>query len=211
MQPGLWTLYVAAVSNSDPHKEITKSTVQLLCSFETIFIVPEFVYKKYFTFKYYEQYISCKTRSLKKFEIEEGEHGEILWPVYLRMFQQPGYKSTSEYMAENTAFIERLMSEKMYEETCQEKLIFFARVLQSEACIEFILRLDAEIALAYLMTIKGFKDKAAATAFVTGIEGNVDLLRSDELYIHTHEKLLDGYLKAKYTRARTKNGFEKVG
>ena len=53
--------YVAAVSNSDPHKEITKSTVQLLCSFETIFIVPEFVYKKYFTFKYYEQYISCKT------------------------------------------------------------------------------------------------------------------------------------------------------
>lgn len=90
-------------------------------------------------------------------------------------------------------------------------LIFFARVLQSEACIEFILRLDAEIALAYLMTIKGFKDKAAATAFVTGIEGNVDLLRSDELYIHTHEKLLDGYLKAKYTRARTKNGFEKVG
>lgn len=203
--------YVAAVSNSDPHKEITKSTVQLLCSFETIFIVPEFVYKKYFTFKYYEQYISCKTRSLKKFEIEEGEHGEILWPVYLRMFQQPGYKSTSEYMAENTAFIERLMSEKMYEETCQEKLVFFARVLQSEACIEFILRLDAEIALAYLMTIKGFKDKAAATAFVTGIEGNVDLLRSDELYIHTHEKLLDGYLKAKYTRARTKNGFEKVG
>ena len=63
---------------------------------------------------------------------------------------------------------------------------------------------------AYLTTIKGFKDKPAATAFVVGVEANVDLLRSDELYSNTHEKLLDGYLKAKYTRARTKKGFEKV-
>ena len=155
--------------------------------------------------------VSCKTRALRRFEPEDGEHGKILWPVYLRMFQQPGYKNTSEYMVENTAFIERLMSERMYEGTCQEKLALFAKVLQSEACIEFILGLDTETALAYLTTIKGFKDKPAATAFVVGVEANVDLLRSDELYSNTHEKLLDGYLKAKYTRARTKKGFEKVG
>ena len=203
--------YVDAVNSSDLSKTITKTTVQLLCSFDTIYTVPEQVYKRYFDLKQYERYVSCKTRALRRFEPEDGEHGKILWPVYLKMFQQPGYKNTSEYMAENTAFIERLMSERMYEGTCQEKLALFAKVLQSEACIEFILGLDTETALAYLTTIKGFKDKPAATAFVAGIEGNIDLLRSDELYIHTHEKLLDGYLKAKYTRARTKHGLEKIG
>ena len=202
--------YVDAVNSSDLSKTITKTTVQLLCSFDTIYTVPEQVYKRYFDLKQYERYVSCKTRALRRFEPEDGEHGKILWPVYLRMFQQPGYKNTSEYMAENTAFIERLMSERMYEGTCQEKLALFAKVLQSEACIEFILGLDTETALAYLTTIKGFKDKPAATAFVVGVEANVDLLRSDELYSNTHEKLLDGYLKAKYTRARTKKGFEKV-
>ena len=202
--------YVDAVNSSDLTKTITKTTVQLLCSFDTIYTVPEQVYKRYFDLKQYERYVSCKTHALRRFEPEDGEHGKILWPVYLRMFQQPGYKNTSEYMAENTAFIERLMSERMYEGTCQEKLALFAKVLQSEACIEFILGLDTETALAYLTTIKGFKDKPAATAFVVGVEANVDLLRSDELYSNTHEKLLDGYLKAKYTRARTKKGFEKV-
>lgn len=202
--------YVDAVNSSDLSKTITKTTVQLLCSFDTIYTVPEQVYKRYFDLKQYERYVSCKTRALRRFEPEDGEHGKILWPVYLRMFQQPGYKNTSEYMAENTAFIERLMSERMYEGTCQEKLALFAKVLQSEACIEFILGLDTETALAYLTTIKGFKDKPAATAFVVGVEANVDLLCSDELYSNTHEKLLDGYLKAKYTRARTKKGFEKV-
>ena len=202
--------YVDAVNSSDLSKTITKTTVQLLCSFDTIYTVPEQVYKRYFDLKQYERYVSCKTRALRRFEPEDGEHGKILWPVYLRMFQQPGYKNTSEYMAENTAFIERLMSERMYEGTCQEKLALFAKVLQSEARIEFILGLDTETALAYLTTIKGFKDKPAATAFVVGVEANVDLLRSDELYSNTHEKLLDGYLKAKYTRARTKKGFEKV-
>lgn len=205
-----FSTYVDAVKSSDLSKTITKTTVQLLCSFDTIYTVPEQVYKRYFDLKQYERYVSCKTRALRRFEPEDGEHGKILWPVYLRMFQQPGYKNTSEYMAENTAFIERLMSERMYEGTCQEKLALFAKVLQSEACIEFILGLDTETALAYLTTIKGFKDKAAATAFVVGVEANVDLLRSDELYSNTHEKLFDGYLKAKYTRARTKKGFEKV-
>ena len=202
--------YVDAVNSSDLSKTITKTTVQLLCSFDTIYTVPEQVYKRYFDLKQYERYVSCKTRALRRFEPEDGEHGKILWPVYLRMFQQPGYKNTSEYMAENTAFIERLMSERMYEGTCQEKLALFAKVLQSEACIEFILGLDTETALAYLTTIKGFKDKPAATAFVVGVEANVDLLRSDELYEHTHEKLLDGYLKGRYTRTRTKNGFGKA-
>ena len=202
--------YVDAVNNSDLSKTITKTTVQLLCSFETIYIVPEQVYKRYFDLKQYERYVSCKTRALRRFEPEDGEHGKILWPIYLTMLQQKGYLGTTEYMAKNESFIKKLMSEKVYEGTCPEKLRFFAGVLQSKDCIEFVLGLDVESALTYLTAIKGFEDKSAATAFVDGVEGNVELLRSDGLYEHTHEKLLDGYLKGRYTRARTKNGFGKA-
>jgi hypothetical protein len=202
--------YVNAVNNSDLSKTITKTTVQLLCSFDTIYIVSEQIYKRYFDLKQYQRYVSCKTRALRRFEPENGEQGKILWPIYLAMFQQEGYLSTTEYMAKNEDFIKKLMSEKVYEGTCPEKLRFFAGVLQSKECIEFVLGLGVESALTYLMTIKGFEDKSAATAFVDGVEGNVELLRSDELYEHTHEKLLDGYLKGRYTRTRTKNGFGKA-
>lgn len=202
--------YVNAVNNSDLSKTITKTTVQLLCSFDTIYIVPEQIYKRYFDLKQYQRYVSCKTYALKRFEPENGEQGKILWPIYLAMFQQEGYLGTTEYMAKNEDFIKKLMSEKVYEGTCPEKLRFFAGVLQSKDCIEFVLGLGVESALAYLTTIKGFEDKSAATAFVDGVEGNVELLRSDGLYEHTHEKLLDGYLKGRYTRARTKSGFGKV-
>lgn len=202
--------YVDAVNSSDLSKTITKTTVQLLCSFDTVYTVPEQVYKRYFDLKQYERYVSCKTRALRRFEPEDGEHGKILWPIYLAMFQKEDYLDTTDYMAKNENFIKKLMSEKAYEGTCPEKLRFFAGVLQSKDCIEFVLGLDVESALTYLTAIKGFEDKSAATAFVDGVEGNVELLRSDGLYEHTHEKLLDGYLKGRYTRARTKNGFGKA-
>lgn len=202
--------YVNAVNNSDLSKTITKTTVQLLCSFDTIYIVPEQIYKRYFDLKQYQRYVSCKTRALRRFEPENGEQGKILWPIYLTMFQQEDYLDTTEYMAKNEDFIKKLMSEKVYEGTCPKKLRFFAGVLQSKDCIEFVLGLGVESALTYLTTIRGFEDKSAATAFVDGVEGNVELLRSDGLYEHTHEKLLDGYLKGRYTRARTKNGFGKA-
>lgn len=202
--------YVDAVNSSDLSKTITKTTVQLLCSFDTVYTVPEQVYKRYFDLKQYERYVSCKTRALRRFEPEDSEHGKILWPIYLAMFQKEDYLDTTDYMAKNENFIKKLMSEKAYEGTCPEKLRFFAGVLQSKDCIEFVLGLDVESALTYLTAIKGFEDKSAATAFVDGVEGNVELLRSDGLYEHTHEKLLDGYLKGRYTRARTKNGFGKA-
>ena len=203
--------YVAAVKNEDSGKPITMTTVQVLCSFPTAPLVPERVYQRYFDFKYYKNYVSCKTRAQNVFEMEDGDRGALLWPVYVEIFGQGGYNATKKYMGKNTAFLERIMQEGSYRQMKLENLLPLASIRQSKECIQYILSLDVKYALGYLSKIAGFADKLAATAYVEGLEKNTDLLQSDELYEHTHKILPDKMLKAKYTRARTKVGFGKVG
>lgn len=199
--------YVAAVEHDDSTTGITKNTVQILCSFSTVPLVSKRVYQRYFDYGYYKQYVSCITRDRETFEMEEGERGALLWPVYVEMFRQNGYKATKEYMYQNTAFLKKCMQEKVYVGMQQKSFLALATIRQSKECIEYCLSLDAESALEYLTKIDGFADRDAAESFVEGVEKRVDLLQSDELYAHTHDKLLDGLLKSKYTRARTRNGF----
>lgn len=199
--------YVRAVKSSDPNKRVAKTTVQLLCSFDLIYAVPEHIYQEYFAFGSYKQYVSCRTRDQARFEPETGERGEILRPIYLEMMRSERYKETSDLMAQNKDYMRELMAEGQYKTVCPAKLKHFAGVLQSKECIEYVLgfaEAEPERALEYLTTIEGFANKETAAAFVDGVEKNIELLRSDKLYNHTHEKLLDGPLKAKYTRAKNK-------
>jgi len=204
--------YIKAVKNSDPNKPITKTTVQTLCSLGTIYPMEERVYQRYFDFKYYQNYVACKTISRASFELESGEKGDLLWPIYLDIFghtEQNAYKGTKKHMGENRTFLEKIMKEKAYVGINQESLLYLASIHQSKDCIVYIFSLENEFALEYLTQIEGFENESAATAFVEEIEKNTNLLKSDELYEHTHSKLVSGLLKAKYTRARTKNGFGK--
>lgn len=199
--------YVAAVRRDDASREITKTTVQILCSFSTVPAVQKRVYRRYYELGYYKQYVSCATRDQKKFEMEGGERGALLWPVYVEIFGHSGYEMTWKYMSQSREFLEKLMHEKAYIGMEANRLLPLASIQQDKECIEYFLGLDTANALEYLTKIDGFADRPAAEAFVEGVVQHLDLLRSDELYAHTHNKLLDGILKAKYTRARTRNGF----
>lgn len=201
--------YIKAVKNSDPSKPITKITVQILCSLGTIYSMDERVYQRYFDFKYYQEYVVCKTITHSAFELETGERGDLLWPIYLEIFGHSTYKDAKKYMGQNHLFLERIMKENAYVGMDQESLLYLTSIRQTKECIDYILSLENEFALEYLTKIDGFENEPAATAFVEGIEKNIDLLKSDELYEYTHSKLVSGLLKAKYTRARTKNGFGK--
>ena len=165
------------------------------------------VYRRYYELGYYKQYVSCATRDQKKFEMEGGERGALLWPVYVEIFGHSGYEMTWKYMSQSREFLEKLMHEKAYIGMEANRLLPLASIQQDKECIEYFLGLDTANALEYLTKIDGFADRPAAEAFVEGVVQHLDLLRSDELYAHTHNKLLDGILKAKYTRARTRNGF----
>lgn len=199
--------YVSAVRQDDASREITKTTVQIMCSFDTVFAVPKRVYRRYFEFGYYKQYVSCAAEDQKKFEMESGERGVLLWPIYVEIFGQSGYETTRSYMRKNRAFLEKLMYEKSYVGMEVSCFLPLASIQQDKECIEYCLGLDGADALEYLTKISGFADRPAAETFVEGVVQRLDLLQSDELYAHTHDKLLDGILKAKYTRARTRNGF----
>ena len=59
-------------------------------------------------------------------------------------------------------------------------------------------------ALTYFTQINGFKDATAAKTFVDLVSESKLLIKSQELYNHTHEKLINSALKAKYTKARKK-------
>ena len=199
--------YVAAVKSAAPGKAITKTTVQILCSFSTAYIVPEHVYQAYYDLGHLEKYVSCKTNGQKCFELESGERGDTLWPVYLKILKSNNYVNTKRYMGQNKHFLEKLMQEKAFTGMAQDSLLLLTTILQTKECIEHILTLESEFALKYLTQILGFSDRPAAVAFVEGVEKNDALLCSDALYAHTHERLIDGPLKGKYTRARTKKGY----
>ena len=85
-----------------------------------------------------------------------------------------------------------------------DNILPLAKVSQDRKCIEYVFDLDAEVCLEYMKQIFGFKDKDAAEAFVNSAEKSSYILESDEVYDNVHAKLVDGYLKGKYTRMRNK-------
>lgn len=79
-----------------------------------------------------------------------------------------------------------------------------ADVRQTKALIENIFERNEAFVLEYMLHIDGFQDKEAASVFVEYVLSRETFLRSQELYDHTYEKLVDGALKSRYTRARRK-------
>ena len=61
-----------------------------------------------------------------------------------------------------------------------------------------------QFALRYFCKIGGFRDWEAANTFVELISKDPVLLASEELYEHTHSRLVNGVLKGKYTNPRKK-------
>lgn len=169
----------------------------------------EEVQNKLFEAKKYTEYVVCKTLKLQKFEIETGDNEKLLWPIYLEIFGKSNFSRTRAYMAANQEFLAKIMKDESFVGMNDEAVMCLAAMPQTSSCILDVFNRGYTFALEYFTKINGFVDKAAATSFVEFIETSQDLLKSDELYEHVHEKLVNGVLKGKYTRARTKHGYAK--
>lgn len=189
--------YIALVNQSS---KITNTTIQTICKLP-IYPMSPVINEKLFEAKKYTIYVVSKTAWEKSFTMEVGDRDVILWPVYLQIFQSSGWKRTREYMVENPEFITRIMRENAYNDLSEEAMMQMCGVLQDQVCLQTVLgNYGADFALKYYCNIAGFQDRPSAETFLELVKKTPVLLGSEKLYNHAHDMLVDGVLKAKYTR-----------
>lgn len=183
--------------------QLSSVSMQILSSLPH-YPMNERITEEFFNQGLFTAYVSSKTQRMRTFEVEDGERGKILWPVYLQIYGGDGFQTTKKYMNKNLPFLEAVMNSKAYEQMPNKNIMGLSAVSQSKECIEYVFDQEGEFASQYLSKIAGFRDLAAATTFVECIQQNAALLRSKQLYAHTHKLLPNGKLKAKYTRTHKK-------
>ena len=199
--------YIGALTKCNI-KSVTSSTVRLLRSLSKVYALPDIFTDKVFFHKEYKYYIVSKTWYHGKFVIESGDKFDLLWPYYVEIFASPSYPKTRKYMADNEKFIEMVISKKAYEDFPKENFMMLNCALQDKSTLDKAMSYGERFALEYLSSIKGFADEDAATHFLDIVASNSLLLSSNILYEHTHEKLVSGVLKGRYTRMRKKAGIQ---
>lgn len=204
---GLQEMYVEVVNLP---VRISKNTIDILTSFKTYYGTKDSITEKAFQAKKYFWYVVSKILWNKNFTMEEGDRTEILWDTYLDVFKKAcaygvrnsGWKNIEQHMMENEKFLYTIMSKNEYQSFDNQCRMMLIGILQSSESILEASERGSQFAHEYYLAIKGFQDREAAASFVEVVSKNVVLLSSDKLYNHTHDLLVDGVLKAKYTNRR---------
>ncbi len=200
--------YINFVNGQDA---ITNETYTNIIKLSFIYVYSDVVLEKLYQRKQYRTYVSSITQSNGRFDVEQDKI-DTLWPTYVDMFLSDSYEYTRGKMNENHKFKEMLIEKKAYE-GITDKIDRFAFVYQSKDILQYIFGLfdEGEMSFVgidqYLSSISGFKDRSAAECCVNGIIKRPALLESDSIYYNVHDdgnKLQDGGLKGKYTKARKK-------
>ncbi len=185
-------------------KKISNHTIKCLVDLDVFYPMSGLVIDRLFETQNYRPYVIIKTLSDGYFTMEPGERGEILWPVYIAIFSGTKYLKTREYMGRNQDFLRRIQANRDYNGFSEETRLQLVSINQDKESLENVLEYGDDFALKYYCQIQGFVDWEAAAAFVEIVIHNELLRSSQELYKHTHDKLLDGRLKFKYTMNRKK-------
>lgn len=183
-------------------KTINKHTISVLVKLNSIYPMSEKVNDEFFENQKYTHYIVSKTIHDRCFKMEQGEKGEVLWPIYVEIFKNKHYEKTCSYMKKNQMFLKKFQDFADYDGMDKDARMQLVGVLQDSRSLENVLTYGEDFALQYFSNILGFKNYEAARFFVDIVNDNDKLKSSQELYDNTYEKLLDGKLKAKYTRNR---------
>lgn len=192
--------YIDAVNSC---QKISKNTINILVRFSTISPMSNIVNDMFFETQNYTHYVVSKTISNNYFFIETGTKEKVLWPVYLQIFNKQIYPKTCKYMQQNKEFLRRIQERKDYRGFSEKARMQLVGIEQDEASLKNVFEEYGEnFALEYYCNIQGFKDWEAASTFVDIVIQNPLLKSSQKLYNHTHEKLVDGKLKFRYTMRR---------
>jgi len=197
----LRTDYVDLINKLD---KPTTVTINNLINMGNIYGYSQNILTKLYERRAFTTYIASCTRNNNNFSIED-ERIEDLWPSYIKILKsETGYTNTKKKMSENIEFIEMLNIKRSYIGLPECSRIYFTKILQDKDILENIMTYDGDFIEQYLSEIIGFYDKEAAETFVKEISLSDELLKSQNVYDNTHQKLIDPVLKSKYTRVRNK-------
>lgn len=196
--------YIEAVWCSS-EKSITFTTIDLLCSINPVRALPRYVNDLLFKYKKYRLYVISTTLAFRSFIVETGERGQILWPVYIKMFKDNSEEIITDYMGQNQSFVQSIMNDSDFSGMSHYSRMKLALVYQTSASLyDIVENYDEEFALDYLTQIAGFADEEAAIDFLMIVNGKDSFIKSEALYNHTYDMLISPVLKANYTKIRKK-------
>lgn len=191
--------YAGIVNQS---RKLSTKTISVLTSMGKIYGMQPRICEEVFQAKKFSWYVASKTNWEAKFIMEDGERGNLLWDTYVSILfaEENSYSHTRKLMLENENFLYTVMQRKSYQKCNEEARMRLAGILQDAASIQNVIGYGSDFALEYLKNIGGFQDSDAAKTFLECVIADDILLSSDELYNHTHEQLVDGNLKSRYTK-----------
>ena len=188
--------------------EINKPTPTTLNNILKLKSIPTFtpeINEKLYESGKYLYYVSSKVRCENTFVIEEDKI-DVLWKVYKNLMKSEGFSNTRKIMSDNKEFMDKLIDEKIYVGLPDENRLCFSKTLQTVDMLEDLSNYESAFQEDYLSNIIGFKDKDAASEFLSILENNESLMASQSIYDNTYDKLIDSGLKYRYTRKRNKLG-----
>ena len=135
----------------------------------------------------------------------EEDKLEILETDYFEIFtMKTGLSKTIEYM-KKSSIVDYFINRNSYA-TIEDMDIFirFANgKLQSSEILNYIINtFDYDFCIEYFSCLMGFVDRIAAETYVSIMENNPLLAKSEKVFNNTHDKLVGGDLKFRYTIAR---------
>lgn len=191
--------YLRFVNSLD---KVEPFTIQNIVNLNNIQIYSSVINNKLYEMKEYVNYVSSKTRGMRKFEME-ADKKSILWETYKKMFNGT-YNGTRKYMLENREFLKEIVDDHAYEKA-GEQIFEYTHTMQSADLLQYVFdTLPQDEKEKYFACIEGFDSFEAADYFVKRIIEDNELLNSDKVYNNTHDKLINPGLKAKFTKARKK-------
>ena len=181
---------------------VSSESIHNIVQMDSIYPCGTVITEELFRRKKYLVYISAKTNWQKKFEMEP-DRMEELWASYVEIFFSDAYENTRRYMAGNRAFINEMARRKEFS-GAGEKLLRFMPADQTKELLEEAAGGTPEIRIKYLSGLHGFASYEAAEYCTNLILSDPKLLASDDVYHNVYDKLINGGLKGKYTKARNR-------
>ena len=155
--------------------------------------------------KEYETYVSSKVALEKKFVVEEDKR-DVLWPIYVEMFNSSVRKRTREYMIKNEEFIQQLIEDEEYLKADKNSIVNYAVGLQTVELLNYVVEeYDEETQLLYFKSTKGFIDENAARRFCQIAKANPTIGTNEDVYNNIKGTLVSPGLEGWFTKIRNQS------
>lgn len=184
--------------------KVNNLVIQNLVEVNTYYSFSSRIQLEFYKRGYYKYYIVSKTLRDGFFTFEKDKL-EILETVYFEIFTAKTGLSKTINCMQKSSIVDYFINRNSY--TTIEDTDVFIRFAsgkqQSSEILNYIINtFDDDFCIEYFSCLLGFDDRKAAETYVSIMENNPLLAKSEKVFDNTHDKLVGGDLKFRYTIAK---------